>query len=44
MAGQNFDMIGLSWIDVSVLGSRVFGQAMMDSCDLQFAALPSHNF
>ena len=25
-------MIGWSWTDVSVLGSQVFGQALMDSC------------
>ena len=32
MAGQSYAMIGLSWTDVSVLGSQVFGQALMDSC------------
>ena len=34
-------MIGWSWTDVSVLGSQVFGQALMDSCvDLwQFSVL-----
>ena len=34
MAGQSSAMIGLSWTDVSVLGSQVFGQALMDSCAL----------
>ena len=33
MAGQSSAMIGCSWTDVSVLGSQVFGQALMDSCD-----------
>ena len=33
MAGQSSVMIGQSWTDVSVLGSQVFGQALMDSCD-----------
>ena len=32
MAGQSSAMIGWSWTDVSVLGSQVFGQALMDSC------------
>ena len=32
MAGQSSAIIGLSWTDVSVLGSQVFGQAWMDSC------------
>ena len=32
MAGQSSAMIGLSWADVSVLGSQVFGQVLMDSC------------
>ena len=32
MAGQGSAMIGLSWTDVSVLGSQLFGQALMDSC------------
>ena len=31
MAGQRSAMIGWSWTDVSVLGSQVFGQALMDS-------------
>ena len=34
MAGQSSAMIGLSWADVSVLGSQVFGQVFMDSCEL----------
>ena len=33
MAGQSSVMFGLSWTEVSVLGSQVFGQASMDSCD-----------
>ena len=33
MAGQCSAMFGWSWTDVSVLGSQVFGQALMDSCD-----------
>ena len=32
MAGQSSAMIGWSLTDVSVLGSQVFGQALMDSC------------
>ena len=32
MAGQSSAMIGWSWTDVSVLGSQVFGPALMDSC------------
>ena len=35
MAGQSSAMIGWSWTDVSVLGSQVFGQALMDSCDFR---------
>ena len=34
MAGQSSAMVGKSWTDVSVLGSQVFGQALMDSCDM----------
>ena len=34
MAGQSSDMIGWSWADVSVLGSQVFRQALMDSCGM----------
>ena len=33
MAGESFSMIGWSWTEVSVLGSQVFGQALMDSCE-----------
>ena len=35
MAGQGSLMFGWSWTDVSVLGSQVFGQALMESCDIQ---------
>ena len=47
MAGQCSARFGWSWTDVSVLGSQVFGQALMDSCGrlrncrLQLAQ-PSH--
>ena len=33
MDGQSFAMFGWSWTDESVLGSEVFGQALMYSCD-----------
>ena len=33
MAGQSSAKFGKSWTAVSVLGSRVFGQALMESCD-----------
>ena len=33
MAGQSSAMIAWSWTDVSVLGSQVFGEALMDSSD-----------
>ena len=33
MAGQSFAMFGLSWTEVSVLGSQEFGQASIESCD-----------
>ena len=36
MAGQSSAMIGSSWTDTSVLGSQVFGQALMDSCEIQW--------
>ena len=39
MAGQSSAMIGWSWTDVSVLGSQVFRQALMDSC----ATAPANN-
>ena len=29
-----FCYIGWSWTDVSVLGSQVYGQALMDSCEV----------
>ena len=34
MAGQSSDMLRWSWTEVSVLGSRVIGRALMDSCVL----------
>ena len=33
MARQSLAMFGWSWIDVSVLGSKVFRHALMNSCD-----------
>ena len=38
MALQSLAMFGWSWTDVSVLGSQVFGQVLMDSCDLLIAS------
>ena len=35
MAGQSSAMFGWSWTEVSVLGSQVFGQALMESCEVQ---------
>ena len=32
MAGHDWDMFGWSWIEVSVLGSQVFGRASMEGC------------
>ena len=32
MAAQSSAMFGWSWIEVSVLGSQVFGQALTESC------------
>ena len=32
MAGQSSAMFGWSWTDMSVFGSLVFGQALMESC------------
>ena len=32
MAGQSFAMFGWSWTEASVLGSQVFGRALMESC------------
>ena len=33
-------MFGWSWIEASVLGSQVIGQASMESCDVQIANKP----
>ena len=33
MAGQSSALFGRSWTEVSVLGSQVFGQALVDSCE-----------
>ena len=33
MAKQSSVMFGRSWTEVSVLGSQVFGQASMESCE-----------
>ena len=41
MAGQSSAMIGWSWTDVSVLGSQVFGQALMDSCGILHPRIPT---
>ena len=35
MGGQSSTMFGWSWTEVSVLGIQVFGQALMESCDMQ---------
>ena len=32
MTGQSSAMFGWSWTEVSVLGSQVFGRALMESC------------
>ena len=32
MAGQSSAKFGWNWTEVSVLGSQVFGQAIMESC------------
>ena len=34
MAGQSSSMFGWNWTEESVLGSQVFRQALMESCDL----------
>ena len=34
MAGHGRVMFGWSWIEASVLGSQVFGQALMEGCYL----------
>ena len=41
MAGQSSAMFGWSWTEVSVLGSQVFGQALMESCGALGKAEPS---
>ena len=33
MPGKSSVVFGLSWCDLSVLGSQVFGQALMESYD-----------
>ena len=38
MAGQSSAMFGWRWTEVSVLGSQVFGQAVMKSCDYIYKA------
>ena len=35
MDGQSSTMFGWCWTDVTVLGSQVFGQALMESCEGQ---------
>ena len=35
MAGQISTMFGLSWTEGSVLGSQVFGQVLMESCETE---------
>ena len=34
MAGHGCIMFGRSWIEGSFLGSQVFGQVLMESCEL----------
>ena len=34
MAGHGFVIFGWSWIEASVLGSQVFEQASMESCEV----------
>ena len=34
MAGYGFVMFGCFWIEASVLGSQVFGQASMGGCEV----------
>ena len=34
MHGKSFVVFGCSWTDMSVLGSQVFGQALMESCEV----------
>ena len=38
-AWQEFVLFAQSWCDTSVLGSQVFGQASMESCDIEHADL-----
>ena len=42
MAGNSSVMFGWSWIEVSVLGSQVFGQASMERCLLEVAGLAAN--
>ena len=35
MDGQSFAMFGWSWTEASVLGSQVFVQALMESCEVR---------
>ena len=39
MAEQIYVMFGCSWTEVSVLGSLVFGQASMESCERKYRDL-----
>ena len=39
MAGHGCGMFGWSWIEASVLGSQVFGQASMEGCESQQSAM-----
>ena len=34
MAGHSFVLFGWSWTEVSLLGSQVFGQDLVKSCDV----------
>ena len=43
MAGHSSAMFGCSWTEVSVLGSQVFGQALMESCEVGFKKLKINN-
>ena len=36
MAGHSSVMLGVSWTDLSVLGSQLFGQALAESCEYAF--------
>ena len=35
MAGQSFAIFEWSWTEVNVLGSQLFGQALMESSDFR---------